>query len=122
MGVGGSVVLVGLSLLCLQPVFGQVERQSEGFPWVRPGVSSIESGHDPGSRPARAIEAYGDAFQCRGDLDGSRVVDVLDLLELISKWGGCMDVSCYLADINHNGTVDVIDMLLLISLWGDCEE
>lgn len=109
------VILVAGSLLYLQPVSGQVHRQPEG-------VSSIEHGHDAASPCTRAIKVYGEEFQCRGDLDGSEVVDVLDLLELISKWGGCMDVSCYVADINHNGTVDVIDMLLLISLWGDCEE
>lgn len=57
---------------------------------------------------------------CRGDIDTDEVVDVLDLLAVISKWGECLDESCLRADINIDGTVDVLDMLLVISLWGDC--
>ncbi len=57
---------------------------------------------------------------CQGDEDGDGIVDVLDLLAVISAWGAC-DKDCS-ADFDSNGTVDVIDLLIVIQYWGDCEE
>jgi len=52
------------------------------------------------------------------DLDGNDVVNVEDLLLMLSAYGetctGCVE------DVNDSGTVDVEDLLLLIAGWGDC--
>lgn len=50
-----------------------------------------------------------------GDLNGDGVVDVSDLLILLSAWGACSGCS---ADLNGDGVVDVSDMLILLSAWG----
>ena len=55
---------------------------------------------------------------CQGDEDGDGIVDVLDLLAVISAWGAC-DKDCS-ADFDSNGTVDVIDLLIVIQYWGAC--
>jgi hypothetical protein len=54
---------------------------------------------------------------CQGDVNGDAVVDVLDLLDVISAWGPCAGCP---EDIDHNGSVDVIDLLAIISAWGEC--
>jgi hypothetical protein len=48
------------------------------------------------------------------DIDGDGVVDINDLLLLISAWGSCD--ACE-ADINVDGAVDVQDLLSLIAAW-----
>lgn len=54
----------------------------------------------------------------QGDLNGDGVVDVADLLILLSQWGPCpRDAGCT-ADLNDDGTVDVADMLILLANWG----
>jgi len=59
---------------------------------------------------------------CLGDIVEDGVVDVSDLLALISSWGNC-PTSC-LADItpqpHGNGSVNVSDLLTVISAWGPC--
>lgn len=52
-----------------------------------------------------------------GDINGDGVVDVSDLLLLLSAWGGCPSASCP-ADLNGDGVVDVSDLLLLFANWG----
>jgi hypothetical protein len=52
---------------------------------------------------------------CPADVNGDGMVDVVDLLELLSSWGGGGP-----ADINGDGLVDVQDLLLLLSAWGPC--
>jgi agmatine deiminase len=49
-----------------------------------------------------------------GDLNGDGVVNVTDILILISAWGPCSNCS---ADIDGNGTVDVSDLLIVIANW-----
>ncbi len=56
-----------------------------------------------------------DECQCPEDLNGDRVVDVLDLLILLGAWGGGGA-----ADINGDGVVDVLDLLQLLGAWGPC--
>jgi hypothetical protein len=53
-----------------------------------------------------------------GDLNGDGVVDVLDLLILLSAWGDCPDPPdpCP-ADLNGDGSVSVLDLLTLLELW-----
>ncbi len=48
------------------------------------------------------------------DINGDGVVDVLDLLQLLSAWGPCPDCP---EDLNGDGVVDVLDLLILLSEW-----
>jgi V8-like Glu-specific endopeptidase len=54
---------------------------------------------------------------CPADINEDGVVDVLDLLELLSAWGPCPGCP---ADINEDGVVDVLDLLELLLAWGPC--
>lgn len=49
-----------------------------------------------------------------GDLNGDGLVNVTDLLMLLSNWGTC--VACP-ADINGDNMINVTDLLLLLSNW-----
>ncbi|MCI0629318.1 MAG: FG-GAP-like repeat-containing protein, partial [Phycisphaerales bacterium] len=51
-----------------------------------------------------------------GDLNCDLLVNVEDLLAVISDWGPC-GVPCP-ADFDGNGTVNIIDLLFVISHWG----
>lgn len=53
-----------------------------------------------------------------GDLNHDGVVDVLDLLILLSSWGDCASICDCVADINNDGVVDVLDLLILLGNWG----
>jgi len=57
------------------------------------------------------------APSCPEDINGDDVVDVSDLLEIISSWGTCTTCD---ADINADGIVDVSDLLMVIDAWGSC--
>jgi bacillopeptidase F len=58
-----------------------------------------------------------DPVTCPADLTGDGVVNVSDLLELLSQWGPCS--SCD-SDLNGDGVVNVSDLLELLSQWGPC--
>jgi hypothetical protein len=47
--------------------------------------------------------------------DGNGVVDIVDLLALLSQWNG--PGSC---DFDGNGTVNIVDLLALLANWGPC--
>ena len=53
--------------------------------------------------------------ECPADITGDGVVDVSDLLEVLSQWGGSGS-----ADITGDGVVDVSDLLEVLSAWGPC--
>jgi len=53
-----------------------------------------------------------------GDLNCDGVVDVSDLLLLLSNWGACANPSSCAADLNGDGVVDVTDLLMLLAAWG----
>ena len=55
------------------------------------------------------------AAECPADITGDGVVDVLDLLEVLSQWGGSGS-----ADITGDGIVDVLDLLEVLGAWGEC--
>ena len=56
--------------------------------------------------------------QVPGDLTGDGVVDVSDLLALLSAWGPCPRGNACAADLTGDGVIDVSDLLLLLSNWG----
>ena len=49
-----------------------------------------------------------------GDIDNNCIVNVGDLLMLVSEWGESISV----ADINLDGNVNVTDLLALLGSWG----
>jgi hypothetical protein len=49
------------------------------------------------------------------DVNGDGVVDVLDLLAVLTSWGPCPGCP---EDVNRDGTVDVLDLLLVLTDWG----
>jgi hypothetical protein len=55
---------------------------------------------------------------CAADINGDAIVNVIDLLAVISAWGPC-PASCA-ADVNSDGAVNVSDLLAVISGWGEC--
>jgi hypothetical protein len=54
--------------------------------------------------------------ECPADFNDDGVVDVADLLELLSAWGQAGGP----ADLNDDGLVDVEDLLALLNAFGDC--
>ncbi|MCH7603188.1 MAG: hypothetical protein IIB54_10505 [Planctomycetes bacterium] len=49
-----------------------------------------------------------------GDINNNCIVNVEDLLLLLSEWGESISV----ADINLDGNVNVTDLLALLASWG----
>jgi hypothetical protein len=60
--------------------------------------------------------AYAD--ECPGDVNDDNVVNVSDLLQVLSDWGACPGCA---SDINGDDFVDIQDLLTLLGDWG-CEE
>jgi hypothetical protein len=55
-----------------------------------------------------------------GDADGSGVVDIDDLLQVVNGWGRC-GMGCCSADVAQaggNGVIDIDDLLGVINNWG----
>ncbi len=66
------------------------------------------------------IECEEPASTCTGDIapaGGDGVVNVDDLLAVISSWGPCSGCD---ADTDGNNVVNVDDLLTIISAWGPC--
>ena len=57
------------------------------------------------------------AVPCRGDLDGSGVVDFGDVLLVLARWGPCEDCP---EDLDDSGEIDFIDVLIVLGEWGAC--
>ena len=56
---------------------------------------------------------------CFGDADGDRLVNVSDLLIVISNWGS-LD-PCSPGDLNQDGATDISDLQAVLGGWGACE-
>jgi len=59
----------------------------------------------------------GEVNECPADLSGDGVVDVNDILAIVSAFGGCSDCP---EDIDGDGEVGVNDILIAIAAWGPC--
>jgi hypothetical protein len=55
------------------------------------------------------------ATDCSADLDGSGVVNGLDLASLLAEWGRCDDCP---ADLDGSGVVNGLDLATLLAAWG----
>ena len=78
------------------------------------GTLQLVGGFWPGAGPA--------VNPCPSDIapsGGNGVVNVADLLAVITSWGACPPGSCP-ADINHDNVVNVADLLAVINAWGPC--
>ncbi|MDP6311502.1 MAG: hypothetical protein QF781_05010 [Phycisphaerales bacterium] len=60
------------------------------------------------------IAWYGSDPVIDADVDGDASIGVLDLLELLMRWGSC-DLCG--ADLDGSGIVDAVDLSLLIDAW-----
>ncbi|MHC5028096.1 MAG: hypothetical protein ACYTGR_15190, partial [Planctomycetota bacterium] len=58
------------------------------------------------------------ADNCAGDTNDDQVVDVVDMLAIITSWGQC-SAPCA-GDTNTDGVVDITDLVSVISAWGAC--
>ncbi len=70
---------------------------------------------------AYEVQPIGDP--CPADISpsgGDGIVNVIDLMAVISAWGLCPDPSNCPADLNGDDMVNVIDLLAVISAWGAC--
>ncbi len=63
-------------------------------------------------------QAPDDPVGCPSDVDGNEVVDVHDLLDLLSMWGLCDGCP---GDADDNGVIDVFDLINLLESWGACQ-
>jgi len=57
-----------------------------------------------------------DECECLADVDDNNVVNTLDLLLVIARWGQPGPVG----DVNYDGVVNVNDLLYLVDNWGGC--
>ncbi len=82
------------------------------------------AGHDP---PTRISDPFGEEIIplgldglpeviCPADIVRDCIVDVLDLLAVLTAW----DDTIGDADINQDGIVDVLDLLYVLAAWGPC--
>ena len=60
--------------------------------------------------------------QCPGDVDLSTMVNVADLLAVITAWGSCPNgcESTCPPDFDESCDVGVVDLLVVINNWGQC--
>ncbi|MCI0364161.1 MAG: hypothetical protein L0Y44_10625 [Phycisphaerales bacterium] len=100
---GGATFSVGGSF----ELGGTIGQPDAGVPLIG-GTFSLTGGFWPGA-------VSGDT--CPADINGDLVVNVNDLLAVISAWGA---VGPNPADINADQVVNVIDLLAVISAWGTC--
>ncbi len=61
-----------------------------------------------------AVSSASGATGLPGDVNGDGIVNVSDLLGVITYWGGCPACA---ADLNGDGVVNVSDLLAVISIW-----
>jgi hypothetical protein len=68
-----------------------------------------------GSRGVVFQTPLAQTLPCAADFDGDGIVNVNDILQMISQWGGTGRT-----DINGDSIVNVSDILSLIDAWGNC--
>jgi len=77
-------------------------------------IGAMQDDHT-GGVDAGAAYVFKGGTPCPADVTGDGVVDVLDLLQVLSQWGGSGS-----ADITGDGIVDVLDLIAVLSAWGPC--
>ncbi|MDP6986925.1 MAG: hypothetical protein QGG74_02665 [Phycisphaerales bacterium] len=90
------------------------------------GAVSLLSTEVCGNSPEQVFGSYVDlgdnvvepSCLCDSDFDGNGVVDISDLLVVVSSWGVC-EPGC-VGDANGDTMVNADDLLMVISAWGVC--
>jgi hypothetical protein len=90
-------------------VLTEADCAQTGAPWSGAGTNCADANGN-GTPDGCEVPCPAD---CAGSGDG--VVNVNDLLQLLSEWDG--DGNC---DFDDDGEVDVSDLLLLLGEWGTC--
>lgn len=98
-GGGIEAIGLGLSLFAVEVCANSPEQIAGGYADL--GGNSVQT-----------------ACACASDVDGNGVVDISDLLVVVSEWGIC-EMGCA-GDTNGDGRIDADDLLMVISLWGPC--
>ncbi|MHC5022676.1 MAG: M12 family metallo-peptidase [Planctomycetota bacterium] len=84
-------------------------------------LNSLPDSCDIANQTSMDVNGNGipDECECLADFDGSGVVDIVDLLGLLSAWG-TDDATIDIAPDPPDGIVDIQDLLALLAAWGDC--
>ena len=112
-----SVITAGTSYLCQQPAEAH-------FGLGANATADVVTIDWPGGGRTVQVNVLGDQvrtvtrWQCSGDVNQSEVVDVFDLLELLTQWGQPANPR---ADVNSSGVVDGDDIHELLANWGECK-
>ena len=67
--------------------------------------------------PEEGFDCAGNPLSCPEDLNDNGMVEVSDVLLLLSDFG--CDTECSVADINGDGSVSVADVLMLLAAFGE---
>lgn len=108
---GGGVILAGWDLRVLIGQFVVAEGDSIS------GVLNIQYNDPQGNTwliSGLHVESH---IPCPPDVNSDGIVDVLDLLAVLSVWGPCPGCP---EDINGDGVVDMLDLLEVLGAWGPC--
>jgi hypothetical protein len=52
------------------------------------------------------------------DVNGDRIVNLLDIVILLDAWGPCTTVACANSDFNCDGVINLLDIVLILSKYG----
>jgi hypothetical protein len=99
--------------------FGWILIGNEVDTFTAKRFASREWAGDPAVRPRLAV-TYVPAAVCAGDINYNHVVDIDDLVGVITTWGACAMVCHCPGDQDHNATVDIDDLVTVITHWGAC--
>jgi hypothetical protein len=97
---------------CSAPIFGACCADGECADGVNDAYCDLIGGEYQGDFTTCDNESC-----CEGDLDDDEIVNVVDVLHIISAWG-CLN--CDNEDLNNDGVVDVNDLLVVVGAWGPC--
>ncbi len=89
------------------------------FPFLDPPIQWLPIGPLLGEIPRdMSIDVVANKVGgCPGDFDFDGDVGIVDLLDLLGRWGPC---PLCLQDLNGDNNVGISDLLTLLSLWGPC--
>ncbi len=57
---------------------------------------------------------------CEQDLNGDSVVDINDILALVTHWGACADPTNCHGDFDGGGGIDANDLMVMLMVFGAC--
>jgi hypothetical protein len=103
----------------LSGVSGTIHRE-----WFNPTtatfypIASVQGGGNQTFNPPFSGPSVLFLFKNTTDLNGDGVVDIGDLLLMLTQWGPCQSGDPCVPDLNEDGTIAIDDLLTLLSEWG----